>query len=192
VVVGGGLVVVGGGLVVVVVATAVGGVVACVEPPDVGPAAGAGVGARVVGVDVDVDVEGTVVEGEDVDGAVGIGIPGDSDGVVAVVLAAELAPGCSLATTMPMIAVAPVAANTAERVRRRRRRLARSRDIGVLSGFGCFIVDLGPFSLTWARVDALPLDRGTGLLRSSAESDSEQKLTSIVRSLRWIRERNAR
>ena len=36
-----------------------------------------------------------------------------------------LAPGCSLATTTPIAKVAPVASNTAERVRRRRRASAR-------------------------------------------------------------------
>ena len=118
---------VGGGLVVVVVGADVGGVVACVElPSEVGSEFGAGV--------VGVDVGGTVVEDEEVDGVVGIDVAGDSDGVVTLVLATEPAPGCSLATTIPISAVAPVAANTAERVSRRRRRLAHSRDCGVLCG----------------------------------------------------------
>jgi hypothetical protein len=38
------------------------------------------------------------------------------------------APGCSLATTTPISTVAPAAATTAERVNRRMRRLAFSRD----------------------------------------------------------------
>lgn len=58
---------------------------------------------------------------------------GEVEVVVVVVVtdegADELdAPGCSLATTTPISTVAPVAATTAERVNRRRRRLAFSRD----------------------------------------------------------------
>jgi hypothetical protein len=147
------VVVVGGGL--VVVGAEVGGVVAGVElPPEVGSETGAGV--------VGVDVDGTVVEVEDVDGAVGIDVAGDSDGVVPAVLVGAPTPGCSLATTMPISAVAPVAASTAERVRRRRRMLARSRDCGVLCGFRCFMVDRGLF-LYRAPVDAIPVLPRTGL-----------------------------
>ena len=129
---------VGGGLVVVVVGTDVGGVVACLElPPEVGSEFGAGI--------VGVDVAGSVVEDVDVevDGAVGIEAAGDLGGVVPPVMASEPAPGCSLATTMPRSAVAPMAANTAERVRRRKRRWVRSLNCGVLCGFRCFMVDAG-------------------------------------------------
>jgi hypothetical protein len=59
--------------------------------------------------------------------------------VAAGALGAELAPGCSLATTMPITAVAPVAASTAVRVRRRRRVLALSRDRGELYWCGCLM-----------------------------------------------------
>jgi hypothetical protein len=51
--------------------------------------------------------------------------------VVSDTVVAELEPGCSLATTTPISAVAPVAASTADRVRRRRRTRARSRPSGV-------------------------------------------------------------
>jgi hypothetical protein len=164
------VVVVGGGLVDVVVGAEVGGVVACVElPPKVGSEFGAG--------GVGVDVLGTVVEVEDVDvdGAVGIDVAGDSGGVVTLVLAGEPAPGCSLATTMPISAVAPVAASTAERVRRRKRRLTRSRDCGVLGGFRCFMVDAGPFS--FALAGALTQSRFSAELdscSSARESASDQ------------------
>jgi hypothetical protein len=53
------------------------------------------------------------------------------DGVVSAGAVALLAPGCSLATTTPINAVAPVAASTADRVSRRRRTWARSRLSGV-------------------------------------------------------------
>jgi hypothetical protein len=106
-----------------------------------------GIRAGIVGVavagsvveDVDVDAEVEV----EVDGAGGIEAGGDSGGVVPPVMSSEPAPGCSLAKTMPISAVAPVAASTAERVRRRKRRLARSLDCGVLCGFRCFMVDAG-------------------------------------------------
>ena len=49
-----------------------------------------------------------------------------------VVLAGLLEPGCSRATTTPMNAAMPVAANTAARVRVRTRVWARSLDSGVL------------------------------------------------------------
>lgn len=76
-------------------------------------------------VDVDEDAE---VDGEVVD-VVG--------GVVVVVLepAADPAPGCSFATTIPTNVVAPAAANTEARVKRRRRTCARARDSGEFSGF---------------------------------------------------------
>jgi hypothetical protein len=156
VVVGAAVVVVVGAAVVVVVGAEVGGVVACVE---LSPEVGSEFGAGVVGVDVD----GTVVEVEDVDCVVGIDVDGDSDGVVPVVLGSELAPGCSLATTMPIRAVAPVAASTTDRVRRRRRRLARCRDCGVLCWFRCLMVS--PDSTRYrAPIDAIGVLLPTGLL----------------------------
>ena len=113
------VVVVGGGVVVVVVGANVVGTVAGVElPPEV---------AGVVGVDV-VGVAVVVVVGGDVV----VDVVGGSAGVVPLGLAPELAPGCSFATTTPISAVAPVAAITAERVRRRRRMFARSRASGEL------------------------------------------------------------
>jgi hypothetical protein len=102
------VVVVGGDVVVVVVGADVVGVVVAPEP------AGDSVVVVVVVVD-DVDVEGSEVE------------------VVPVLPAVELAPGCSLATTIPMSAVAPAAARIEARVRWRTSALARRRDSGELS-----------------------------------------------------------
>jgi hypothetical protein len=82
------------------------------------------VGALVVGVVEEPALPPDPVPEEDdeVDGVdVGVAVAPDE-------LGDELAPGCSFATTMPSTAVAPVAASTAERVRRRRSVLARSRD----------------------------------------------------------------
>ena len=58
------------------------------------------------------------------------------DPVVVAVLevAEELAPGCSLAATIPISVVAPAAATTDVRVRRRRRTCACARDSGEFSG----------------------------------------------------------
>ncbi len=67
-------------------------------------------------------------EPDEVDGVV-VAVP---DPVSAVVLGGLLEPGCSRATTMPMNAAIPVAANTAARVRVRTRVWARSLDSGVL------------------------------------------------------------
>ena len=75
------------------------------------------------GVDVDEDVD------EDVD----VEVVG-ADVVVVLELAAELAPGCSFATTIPINVVAPAAATTEVRVKRRRRTCARARDSGEFSG----------------------------------------------------------
>jgi hypothetical protein len=88
-----------------------------------------------------------VVEGEDLEDAVGIDVVGAPDGVDPVVLAPELAPGCSLATMTPINAVAPVATRTAKRVRLRKRTLARSRDSGELSWLGRFTVGARPVAL---------------------------------------------
>jgi hypothetical protein len=133
------VVVVGGRLVVVVVVGAkVVGTAVGVELPPVGDS---DVGAEVVGA----SVVGVLVGDADVDGAVEVEVIGDGDGGVPLVLASELAPGCSLATTMPISAVAPVAARTAERVRRRRRTLARSRVPGELCSVACLIGRVRPF-----------------------------------------------
>ena len=90
---------------------------------------------------------GAVVGGAEVTGAEVPGMPplGDDGGVDVVDVElggteggsdviVELAPGCSLATTAPIMAVAPVAMRTAERVNRRRLASARRR----LSAEWCF------------------------------------------------------
>jgi hypothetical protein len=82
--------------------------------------------------------------GDDLEGAVGVEVTGAWGSAVPVVLAPELAPGCSLATTAPISAVAPTAARAAERVRRRSRTSARSRDSGEFSWSGCFIAGVRP------------------------------------------------
>jgi hypothetical protein len=56
---------------------------------------------------------------------------------------AALTPGCSLAITTPIRAVAPVAARTAARVNRRTRASARRRAAGVLCSLGCFMRNEG-------------------------------------------------
>jgi hypothetical protein len=104
------VVVVGGGLVVVVGAKVGGVVTGEVSLPD---------GDRDDGVEV-VGVAGdgkAVVDGTEVVGV---------DGIVPLVLAPELDPGCSLATTTPITAVAPVAASATARVSRRSLTCARS------------------------------------------------------------------
>jgi hypothetical protein len=81
-----------------------------------------------------------VVVGEDVE----VDVVGVCAGVNPLDVADELAPGCSLATTMPMRAVAPVAVRTAERVRRRSRVWARSRVSGELCSVESFTCGLRP------------------------------------------------
>jgi hypothetical protein len=111
------VVVVGGEVVVVVVGfDVVGVVVAWVSLVPEEPVVG--VGVDVVDVEVDVDV----LEPPD---------PAGFD--------AALTPGCSLAITTPIRAVAPVAVRTAARVNRRTRASARWRAAGVLCSLGCFM-----------------------------------------------------
>jgi hypothetical protein len=89
------------------VVVVVGGDVVVVDEPDPKDAAGSDevVGGAVVDVvELGVDVAGRCV---------------------GAVLDAALDPGCSLATTTPIAMVAPVATRAADRVSRRRRRLAR-------------------------------------------------------------------
>lgn len=89
------------------------------------------VGVVVVGVDgelfADASVEGVEVVAPEVVDVV------DPVVVVALEVADELAPGCSLATTIPISVVAPAAATTDVRVRRRRRTCACARDSGEFS-----------------------------------------------------------
>jgi len=123
------VVVVGGGdvVVVVVVGTDVVGVVVVSDP-----AGDPVVGVVVAGVVVEVD--GTEVEVLPV-----------------VVLTAELAPGCSFATTTPMSAVAPAAPTIEARVRKRTSAVARRLASGELWSLGwCLIGGSGPAS--WSPV----------------------------------------
>jgi hypothetical protein len=127
------------------------------------------VGADVVGVVVGVGVVGVVVAdpaGDPVVGVVVVVVVGVVAGVVAgvvvevegtevevlpvVVLAAELAPGCSLATTKPMSAVAPAAPTIDARVRKRTRAWARCLASGELWLLACLIGGTGPAS--WSPV----------------------------------------
>ena len=74
---------------------------------------------------------GEFVDGTDVEGTAVVDV--EDDGArVGPVPASDLTPGCSLATTTPIATVAPVAARATERVRRRRRTLARCLDSGEL------------------------------------------------------------
>jgi hypothetical protein len=98
------------------------------------------VGADVVGVVVDdfpFPEEGAVVVDVEVVGSVLVAEV--AGGLVPVDGLAELTPGCSLATTTPITAVAPVAASTAVRVSRRMRVETRSRASGELCSLGCVI-----------------------------------------------------
>ena len=125
------------------------------------------VGADVVGVVVVGAVVGVVVPDRAGDSVVGVVVPdraGDSVvGVVAgvvvevdgtevevlpvVVLTAELAPGCSFATTKPMSAVAPAAPTIEARLTKRTRALARRLASGELRLLGwCLIGGIGPAS----------------------------------------------
>ena len=128
---------VGGGdvVVVVVVGTDVVGVVVVSDPagdPVVGVVVAGVVGVVVAGVVVEVD--GTEVEVLPV-----------------VVLTAELAPGCSFATTTPMSAVAPAAPTIEARVRKRTSAVARRLASGELWSLGwCLIGGSGPAS--WSPV----------------------------------------
>jgi hypothetical protein len=127
-----------GGLVVVVVGAKVVGTVAGVELPS---EAGAGLDDSVVGV----DVTGVDVVGPTVGGVVVVDVDDGGGGVIPFLLAPEVAPGCSLATRMPITAVAPVAAITAERVKRRSRISARWRVSGELRSLSCLTGECRPF-----------------------------------------------
>jgi len=130
------VVVVGGDVVVVVVV--VGTDVVGVVVPD--PAGDPVVGVVVAGVVAGV-VVGVVVE---VDGT-------EVEVLPVVVLTAELAPGCSLATTTPISAVAPAAPTIEARVRKRTSALARRLAAGELWSLGwCLIGGTTPAS--WSPV----------------------------------------
>jgi hypothetical protein len=124
----GRVVVVVGGKVVVVVVVVAGGAVVVVaaaefdEPP---------------GSDV-VVVGGDVVEVVEVVEVVGVEVVGTCAGAVLD----SLPPGCSFATTTPMAIVAPVAARTAKRVRKRRWELVRRLVSGECGRRGDLIDDL--------------------------------------------------
>jgi hypothetical protein len=72
-------------------------------------------------------LEDGLVDVVEVDVGVGVVV----EVVPSFVAGGTLEPGCSLATTTPMTAVAPVADSTTARVSRRSRRRARSRSCGV-------------------------------------------------------------
>lgn len=85
----------------------------------------------VVGVEEDWPVLGAVVVDVVVDDV------GTTVDVLPVVFGEALFPGCSLAMTTPMAAVAPVARRMAARVSRRSRTVARRRASGVVTFCGC-------------------------------------------------------
>jgi hypothetical protein len=147
VVVGGDVVVVvvGADVAAVVVGADVAGVVAADPAGD--PVDGVVVLVVVVGVVAGVAVAGVVVAGVVVAGVV-VEVEGTEVEVLPVVgvLAAELAPGCSLATTKPMSAVAPAAPTIEARVRKRTRAWARCLASGELWSLACFIGGTGPAS----------------------------------------------
>ena len=97
-------------------------------------------------------VAGVAVAGVVVAGVVVAGVVVEVEGTevevlpVVAVLAAELAPGCSLATTKPMSAVAPAAPTIEARVRKRTRAWARCLASGELWSLACFIGGTGPAS----------------------------------------------
>ena len=147
------VVVVGGDVVVVVVGADVAAVVVGADVAGVVAADPAGdpvdgvVVLVVVGVVAGVAVAGVVVAGVVVAGVV-VEVEGTEVEVLPVVavLAAELAPGCSLATTKPMSAVAPAAPTIEARVRKRTRAWARCLASGELWSLACFIGGTGPAS----------------------------------------------
>ena len=112
------------------------------------------VGADVVGVVVVGVVVGVVVPDRAGDSVVGVvaGVVVEVDGtevevLPVVVLTAELAPGCSFATTKPMSAVAPAAPTIEARLTKRTRALARRLASGELRLLGwCLIGGIGPAS----------------------------------------------
>lgn len=151
---------------VVVVGAKVVGTVAGVELP---PEVGAGLEDGVVGLDVvGVDVAGVDVVGDTVDGDVVVEVP--------LVLTPEVAPGCSLATTMPINAVAPVAAITAERVKRRSRNSARRRVSGELRSLACLTGKVRPASGLgmWGRTE-----------RNAHSNRTERALRQHYNGLSW-------
>jgi len=138
------VVVVGGDVVVVVVGADVVGVV--VVGVVVGVVVPDRAGDSVVGVVVVPDPAGDSVVG--VVAGVVVEVDGTEVEVLpVVVLTAELAPGCSFATTKPMSAVAPAAPTIEARLTKRTRALARRLASGELRLLGwCLIGGIGPAS----------------------------------------------
>jgi hypothetical protein len=98
-----------------------------------------------------------------VEGAVEVEVVVAGDGAFPLALAAELAPGCSFATTTPMSAVPPTAARAAERVKRRKRTWVRTRVSGELRSRACLIGDGRPFRSEAKRSFGTLLRYGAGL-----------------------------
>jgi hypothetical protein len=103
--------------------------------------------------------------------------------VVVVPVESRLAPGCSSATTTPMTAVAPTAARTDDRVRRRSRTKARWRVSGVDGSDWCCIDphpttgtsphSQGPLCMSCDCTGAsLRCDGGSGRARGRTEARS--------------------